>query len=164
MVVHILQNFLINSGSTVTWIYEEPILFDNLLHLPLPSESWDVSFSVPRSCSRDIWNVSSTRSARPPVTQSCPSDWLQTDRPSVNFINILRVAFTLVDPRKHKKYSLVISIFLHFWDVQAYKLYVERWWNWALVTYIGVKINDFIYYILYLWKKIMKQINYSNEL
>jgi len=37
----------------------------------------------------------------------------------VNFTNIFRAAFTLVDPKMVKKYSQVISIFLRFRDLQA---------------------------------------------
>ncbi len=39
--------------------------------------------------------------------------------PGVNFTNVLSTAFMLVDPKSVKKYSKVISNFLHFWDLQA---------------------------------------------
>ncbi len=45
--------------------------------------------------------------------------------PGVNFINILRAAFTLVDPESVNKCSVVICIFLRFRNLRAQKLYVE---------------------------------------
>jgi hypothetical protein len=36
--------------------------------------------------------------------------------------------------RKRKKIQLVISIFLRLRDLRAQKLYVKRWWNWALMS------------------------------
>ncbi len=38
--------------------------------------------------------------------------------PVLNFINILRTAFMLVDPKSVKN-TVVISIFLHFWDLRG---------------------------------------------
>jgi len=34
-----------------------------------------------------------------------------------------------------KKDSQVIGVFLRFWDLPEQKLYVECWWNWALMSY-----------------------------
>jgi len=53
----------------------------------------------------------------------------------VNFNSILLEAFTLVDSESVKKYIVKSSVsFLHFWDLPAQKMYVECWWNWALVS------------------------------
>ncbi len=38
---------------------------------------------------------------------------------SVNFINVLRVAFTHADPKIAKKDGQVISLFCAFWDLRA---------------------------------------------
>jgi len=50
----------------------------------------------------------------------------------LNFINVLRTAFTLADSKCKQKDSQVGSVVWRFWDLQAYELYVKRWWNWAL--------------------------------
>jgi membrane associated rhomboid family serine protease len=49
-----------------------------------------------------------------------------TGSSGVNFTNVLSAAFMLVNPESRKKYRLVISIFLLFWDRQAKKLYIAR--------------------------------------
>ncbi len=51
--------------------------------------------------------------------------------PEVNFINVLRAAFTRPDPESAKKQSSCQS-FMSFWDLGKYKLLVEHWWNWHL--------------------------------
>jgi hypothetical protein len=38
--------------------------------------------------------------------------------PGVNFINILRTAYTCIDPECAKKYSQVSSVIWRFWDLQ----------------------------------------------
>jgi len=43
----------------------------------------------------------------------------EEDQPGVNFTNVLRTAFARIDPKSVKKYSSVISVFLHFWDLRA---------------------------------------------
>ncbi len=43
------------------------------------------------------------------------ADW----PPSVNFINVIRSAFALVDPKSIKNTVKVISVFLRFWDLRA---------------------------------------------
>jgi len=58
--------------------------------------------------------------------------------PELNFINVLRSAFTLVDPKSIKRHWWLNYIFLRFWDLRAQKLYIERWWNWHLDVMCGI--------------------------
>jgi len=56
------------------------------------------------------------------VTEKMACNWdleLKRLKTGVNFTNILRAAFMLVDPESVKKYSKVISIFLCFRDLRA---------------------------------------------
>jgi len=53
--------------------------------------------------------------------------------PGLNFINVLRTAFTLVDPKSIKKTLMTKLYFLHFWDLRVQKLCIECWWNWHQV-------------------------------
>jgi len=46
--------------------------------------------------------------------------------PTVNFINILPTAFTHADPECAKKDSQVSSVSWRFWELRAYKLYIEQ--------------------------------------
>jgi hypothetical protein len=48
------------------------------------------------------------------------------NQPSVNFINVLRAAFTRADYESAKKDSQVVNLFLHFWDLHMKNLFVER--------------------------------------
>ncbi len=61
---------------------------------------------------------------------------LMKSTPSVNFINVLHTAFTLVGPKSVKRHWWLNCIFLHFRDLQAQKLYIKCWWNWPLVSLI----------------------------
>jgi hypothetical protein len=54
----------------------------------------------------------------------------------VNFINVLRAAFTSAVPKSAKKQSSCQS-FLHFQDLLAQKLLKERWWNWPFFLSIN---------------------------
>jgi len=56
--------------------------------------------------------------------------------PEVNFIYVLRTAFTLTDPESMKRYWWLDCIFLRFWDLWASKLHVKCWWNWYLISII----------------------------
>ncbi len=44
--------------------------------------------------------------------------------PGVNFINVLRTAFTCADPESAKK-TVKFLVFLHSWDLGAHKLFGE---------------------------------------
>ncbi len=57
---------------------------------------------------------------------------------AVNFINVLRTAFTLVDPKRVKRHCWLYCIFYTF---GIYEHKIERWWNWHLVFKILKKIN-----------------------
>ncbi len=61
--------------------------------------------------------------------------------PEVNFINVLRAAFALTDPKSAKK-TVKLSVFLRFWDLQAQKLLLEPWWNWHLLSPLSLSILD----------------------
>jgi len=50
----------------------------------------------------------------------------------VNFINVLRAAFTCKVPQKQGSVVLSVS-FLHFWDLHEQKLGVKCWWNWPQI-------------------------------
>jgi len=54
--------------------------------------------------------------------------------PGVNFINVLRAAFTHVDTKSAKKQSSCQS-FSRFWDVHAEKLLVEHWGKLTPIVY-----------------------------
>jgi len=49
----------------------------------------------------------------------------------LNFTSFLLTAFTLADPKCAKKDSQVVSV---VWDLMVQKLFIERWWNWHLVS------------------------------
>jgi len=79
-------------------------------------------------------------------TQDSQTCW--RNMPSgVNFINILRAAFTRVGPKSAKIHSSCQS-FLCFWDKQKQKLLIEHWWNWhqepAYSTKLGFVKGIFI--------------------
>ncbi len=50
-------------------------------------------------------------------------------RSGVNFINVLRAAFTCLDPKSTKN-SDDLTVFLRFWNLRMQKLLVKSWWNW----------------------------------
>jgi len=51
----------------------------------------------------------------------------------VNLINLLRAHFTRADPKSALK-TYGLAVFLRFWDLRLQKMFVERWWNWPLVS------------------------------
>ena len=55
----------------------------------------------------------------------------------VNFTNVLWAAFT------HAEKLLDMTVFLRFWDLQAKKLLVERWWNWHLICGLQYRQVDY---------------------
>ncbi len=55
--------------------------------------------------------------------------------PSVNFINFLSTAFALIDPESIKNRVKSSMSFYTFGICQCKScMYIERWWNWALVS------------------------------
>ncbi len=52
----------------------------------------------------------------------------------VNFTNVLCAAFTLVGPKSAKWHCWIDCIFLSIRNIRALKLYIERWWNCAMVS------------------------------
>jgi len=46
-----------------------------------------------------------------------------------------RAAFTLIGPKSAKWHCWLDCLFLRIRDLHAYKLYVERWWNWAKIYF-----------------------------
>ncbi len=52
----------------------------------------------------------------------------------VDFINVLRTAFTLIDPKSVKRCWWLDWVLTLLGSLRAQKLYVKCWWNWHLVT------------------------------
>ncbi len=80
-------------------------IFGTSQFFPMPSCLWKY-FSLQKSLKNNCLHLG-------PISSTC-----------------LRAAFKCADPKRLMK----LTVFLHFWDLHAQKLYVKCWWHWHLFT------------------------------
>ncbi len=97
---------------------------------------WKYTFSNRKNYAKQkFWNM---RQSGHSWVYKCWT-WLKWPRiwgrsSGVNFTNIFKYNFCAHRSQEQKRLMTLLP-FLHFGAPLAPKLYVEHWWNWALVTY-----------------------------